>query len=477
MLESFDYARLNPEAKKYLADVRRAGGHGAPGVYQGRSDNRPIWAALAGAAVLPLFLWIGYTSSKAPWATALLQTAGVLLGGWLLWFAVRRWLANADSFSGYFFYFDSRQAFLGEGERLRVARIPPAAKVAPQGPQAVLVSTEMDDFTVPVPNRLFAEQVADFYHALKWVRDRDDGPFAELADDEAGAVAKYMAEEDDAPANVAEADLRIDSMTDTVRATGRSKAGAFSLLAWLGISAAAYALFFSTNGMIQDNMAFANARDNIGKDSQEKFTGAQGLRDYLLNERNTRNREEAKQLLSKLYDAPIAQVKGNPNADPQLRDGMAALFDSLRGPETPAVSIAVIDTASPTPTNVSKGLRSRFADGIATAVGKDLIVFGEAPADKPALVTIRYGRNADGGLDWTAQIRLKPDDSAVYQASGTTQPIFGGGFQPAPFNLGPPPELPASETDAFGEAVYNAVLMKLVGQAPAKPAVFTNDDW
>ena len=118
MLESFDYAKLNPEAKRYLGDVRRRAGRGAPGVFFAVSDNRPIWAFFAGIAVLPLCLWIGYTSSKAPWATAMLQTAGVLLGGWLVWFAVRRWTASIDGSAGYFTYFDPAHAFVGEGETL-----------------------------------------------------------------------------------------------------------------------------------------------------------------------------------------------------------------------------------------------------------------------------------------------------------------------------------------------------------------------
>ena len=475
MGQSFDYSALNSEAKKYLGDVRRAAGRGAPGIYMGQSDNRPIWAALLGIVVLPLFLWIGYTSSKAPWATAMLQTAGVLLGGWLIWFAVRRWFANTDSYAGYFQYFDSEHAFRGEGETIRVDQIPPDAEVVPHGTNAVLVRSEMDEYTVPVPNRVLAEQVADYYHALAWVRDRKDGPFVDLENDEAGAVAKYIAEEDEAPANVNEADLRIDTMTDRVTQKGRAKTGLLGLLLWLVIGGASYALFSSTNGGFQDDMAFNAAKGNIGKESQEKFTGAQGLRDYLLNPRNTRHRDEAAELLAKLYDPPIAQVKANPNADSEMRKGIVELLESLKGPDTPAVSISVVDRDAPMITNLQKGLRSRFADGIATAIGKDLIVFGEKPADKPALITILYTRNPSGSIDWTLQIRLKPDDSMVYQALGTTAAVTQPTFQLQP-QFGQP-ELPASETDSTTEMIYSDVMFKLIGQAPAKPPVFTNDDW
>ena len=475
MFESFDYAKLNPDAKRYLGDVRRRGGRGAPGVYLALSDNRPIWAALLGIVVLPLFLWIGYTSSKAPWATAMLQTAGVLLGGWLLWYAARGWMASTDGYAGYFHYFDPQHAFIGEGETIRVAPIHPSAKVTPHGAKSVLVESELDDRTIPVPNRIFAEAVSDYYHALEWVRSREEGPWADLEDDEAGAVARYLAEEDEAPQNLAEADLGVDSFTDSVRATGRSSSGLFRLLVWLGIGAGSFALFSTTDGIVQDNMAFADAKANIGKDSGEKITGAHGLREYLLNERNTRNRAEAQELLSKLYDAPIAQVKSNPGADPVLREGMVALLESLRGPATPAVSIAAIDTDAPAETNLSKGLRSRFADGIATVVGKDLIAFGVAPPDKPALLTIRYSRTQVGNVSWTVEIRLKPDGDPPYQAKGSAT-VFGG-FAMTPMPFGQTVELPTSETDAVGEAVYADVMMKLIGQAPMKPTAVTSEDW
>ena len=475
MLESFDYAQLNPEAKQYLADVRRINGRGAPGIFQAVSDKRPYWALGVGICVLPLFLWIGYTSTKAPWATALLQTAGILLGGWLIWFGVRRWFVNTENFGGYFYYFDADHAFIGDGERLSLARIPPDAEVVPKGPLAVRVSTEMDEFQVRVPNRPFADQVADYYHALAWVRDREDGPFSDLDIDEAGAVAKYMAEENQAPPNVTEADLRIDSTTDLIRPKGNPKSGVMNLLIWFGIAAAAYAVFMSTNGIFQDNMAFANARDNVGKNSQDKVTGGQGLRDYLLNERNTRNREEAKQLLAKLYDPPIAAVKGNPDSDPQLRDGMIALLESLRSPETPAVSISVTDTNS-AGSSYERGLRSRFADGLATAIGKDLIVFGEAPTDKPALLKVAYETDGGGKLTWTVEIRVKPDDTTVYKSSGVVAGFINNPFQAPQFNVGTV-ELETSETDSRAEAVYSAVMMKMMGTAPAKPAVVTNDDW
>ena len=475
VFESFDYAQLNPDAKKYLADVRRSGGRGLPGVYMAVGDNRPLWAVLVGLCILPVFLWIGYTSSKDPWATAMLQTAGVLLGGWLVAYGIRRWMAGINSYAGYFAYFDSDHAFLGEGETIRIARIVPEAKVAPHGAKSVLISTELDEQLIEVPNRLFAERVADFYHALAWVRTREDGLCPLLKVDEAGAVARHLADEDEMPQNVAEADLRIGTMTDDVRSVGRSKTGILGLLAWVGIGAAAYAFFFSTNGFIQDDLAFAAAKDNIGKDTEEKYTGAQGLRDYLLNDRNTRHREEATQLLAGLYDAPIAQVKSNPSADPELRDGMAALLHSLRGPETPAVSIAVIDTNSPFQTNLSKGLRTRFADGIAMALGKDLIAFGEAPADKPALFKVRYSRANATTVDWIVDIRLKPDDAAVYQSKGSASFVGAAGTQATPF--GPTVELATSETDALTEAVYSAVMLRLLGQVPAKPAAVTNEDW
>ena len=59
----------------------------------------------------------------------MLQTAAILMGGWLILYAFRRWLANTDNFAGWFFYFDpGRHVYIGEGETIRIAALPEIPK-------------------------------------------------------------------------------------------------------------------------------------------------------------------------------------------------------------------------------------------------------------------------------------------------------------------------------------------------------------
>ncbi|MFY7954308.1 MAG: hypothetical protein ACOVT5_17535, partial [Armatimonadaceae bacterium] len=118
MLRTVAYSQLDSASKSYLRAVRQAGGRGMPGVFQATPDSRALLAFVLGLVILPLFLWLGYGTNKAAWAMALLQTAGVMLGGWLMLYAVRRWVAGTDNYAGKFVYFDPEHVFVGQGEEL-----------------------------------------------------------------------------------------------------------------------------------------------------------------------------------------------------------------------------------------------------------------------------------------------------------------------------------------------------------------------
>src|SRR5687768_9593551 len=175
MLRTIAYSQLDPDTRAYLRAVRQSAGRGAPGVYAGSSDSRAVWALLAGLVVLPVGLWLGYSTNKAPWAMALLQTASVMLGGWLILYAFRRWFAGTDRYAGRFVYFDSEHVFVGQGEELKYARLGGDVAVEPAGDKAVKIDTESGEFVVPVPSRTVALYVADYYDALSHLRKDETG--------------------------------------------------------------------------------------------------------------------------------------------------------------------------------------------------------------------------------------------------------------------------------------------------------------
>ena len=491
MLLTYDYSQLDPATKAYLRDVRAMKGHGAPGMFFGVGSSRPIWAMLFGVFVLGFFLWIASTSTKAPWAVAALQTSAILMGGWLILYAFRRWLANTENFAGWFFYFDPVHAYIGEGESIRIAALPADTEITPNGATAVQFMTQHDGFSVALPTRSAATSVADYYASVDWVTGRQEGPWVGIPLVEVGGVAKYLTEEDAEPPSMQDCGLRLDSLPEEVTSVRKPKSGIFGYLAVIGIGAVLFGLFSAVNPDLQDDRNFENAKEKAAHPEDADHKGAQGFRDYLLNPRNTKHRVDATSLLAALYDEPIGKVKLSAT-DPTLRDGMVALLESLRGPDSPAVSIEVTDKTNPSnpPGPMAAGLRSMISDGISKACGgKEMIGFVEKPRDVPgatALIDIKYTPVAGqfgqpGSVDWWVELRLKPEDEKPFATQKGRAPVIRSLIPIQIPNFGgtattEDPLLPSAVSNDITDAVYRDVMMKIVGTVPEKAKVVWEGD-
>jgi len=490
MLETYDYSQLDPETKAYLRDVRAMKGYGTPGMFFGIGYSRPLWAFLFGIFILGFFLWIASTSNKAPWAVAMLQTAAILLGGWLILYAFRRWLANTDNFAGWFFYFDPAHAYIGEGESIRIAALTPNTEITATAATVVQFMTEHDGFTVTLPTRTAAGLVADYYAAVDWVMGRQEGPWAGIPLVEVGGVAKYLVEQDAEPPSIQDAGLKLDSIPENVSTARKPKSGMLGYLAVIGIGVVLFGLFSAVNPRLQDDRNFAAAKEKADNPIDADHTGAQGYRDYLLNPRNTKHREDAVAALAALYEKPINKVKISAT-DPRLRDGMVALLESLRGPDSPAVSIELTDKSNIVQPNgpMATGLRSMISDGIAKACGKDMIVFVEKPRDVPnmfALMDVKYAPVAGGqfgssSVDWWVELRLKPEDEKPFATQKGRATVVRTGLPGGFPNIGgttttEDPSLPSAVSNEVTDAVYKDIMMKMVGIAPEKSKIVWEGD-
>lgn len=453
MLRTIDYADLDDDTKAYLREVRNSRGDGSPGVFRSGSAGQPMLALILGLVILPLFVWAGYSSNKNPWANAMLQTAGVMLGGWLIAYAVRRWTAHPDKYVGKFFYFDPAHVFLGQGEQLRYARLGDEVSAEPVGTSDVRFETDDARFQVSLPDHLTAVTVANYYDALDHLRQDESGRWDDLSAAESGAVARYMVRNDSLPPNLAETDLAIEQVPEEVRPQRRGGLGFFRYLLILAVGAGVFSAFGSTNGPVQDKANFAAAAD---------ATSPAKLRDYLWNPHNTAHADEVTKKLAELYDKPIADVRTK-GTDAELKEGFVKLLDSLRGPDIPAVSLAVADKDGTGLSSWAKDLRTRLADGIGNAVGKEFIVFVEKPADKPALVQVTYSAANPSKLTWTIDFRLKPDDAAPYLSVTRSNTLTVAN--------------PNGVTLIPTEAVYQDLMTRMVGAAPAAPPPLPLDDW
>jgi hypothetical protein len=451
MLRTIDYTQLDDETKAYLGEVRASNGQGAPGVFMKTSSGYSVLAFLAGLVILPLFVWAGYSSNKPAWANAMIQTAGVLLGGWLMLYAIRRWLASPNKYVGKFFYFDPDHVYIGEGEQLKYAPFDDETTVVPVGPSSVRVETSDSRFDVPVSNRGFAVYVANYYDALRHLRT-EEPDWSNLSSAESGAVAKYMVQNDRLPNDLSDVELSIDKLPDEVHPKRGGGFGFLRYLLILVIGAGAFVAFTLTNKPIRDEANFADVKDG----------GPAKLRDYLLNPYNEKYRDEVTKLLAQKYDAPIQMVRDKAT-DAELKEGFIKLLDTLRGPEAPAVSLSVKDQDDHALSSWADSLRTRFADGIGNAIGIEHIVFVRKPDDKPALLDITYASTNPNRITWTVELRLKADDPQPYLKVSRTTSLTANN----------PSGLPLQPT----EAVYQDVMMKMVGTAPAAPPPLPLEDW
>lgn len=448
------FEELDPATREYLLGVRRANGRGAPGVYVALSDSKPVWAIIIGMVIIGVTLAFAFKSNKDAWAVAMLQTAGVLLGGWLVMFTIRRWMSTGGvKYPGRFLYFDPLNVYEVSGEAVRVTPLATVQGVEAAGsktaPRVIFDFQGERRLSVPVPTIRDASRIEDYYSALEVLEKQRDGPWASVGPAEHGAAAVYAADEEELPRDMGDVDLDFEEVP--AEPTRASRAG-FGFLGLLMIPVAGlvlFAAFASMNGTIREKVAFDAAKEG----------GAPGLRGFLLDERNKHYRTEATQLLSLQYEAPIARLSQIGNVKvPGLRRGMIQLVESLRTSESPAVSIRVVEVGAEegSATRIQR-LKQDVADSLARSVGPELIAFADAPADKPAHLEIKYERMSSDfqQILLKATVTIRTDLSDKIAAEGTVGPI-------GPFDK--------AATGGDVNPLRNEILLELAGAfVPAPP--------
>lgn len=393
------FEELDDETRGYLQRVRSRGGRGSPGVYVPLGDPKPVWAILVGPLVGVGLFALALQSSKDAWAVAMLQTAGLLVGGWCVLYAVRRWLtAGGKSNGGTFTYFDPLHAYEVKGETVAVTRLRNLKAVEADGTK-VWFDLNGFDAAVPVGSAAKARVVEDYYAAMQVVEQQADGPWRTASVAEVGAAARMTAEDHEMPERVEHLDLDIGQVPEDPGRGNRAGLGLPGLFLIPVAAAGLFLLLTLVNRPLGDDLAF----------EQAKKDGAPGLRGYLLDDRNSRNRDEAKRLLAQLYDAPIAKLNGPPAAtNKDLRKGMVQLLNMLKASETPAVAIDVKDDGDDKAATVRPNdLRREVADGLARAIGPTLIAFAAPAEGQPAHITIRYLLTSTKAGNTTANVEVE----------------------------------------------------------------------
>ncbi len=414
------FVELDTETRDYLRTVSKRVGNKTPGVFVKVENYWPIIAFILGPIIGFVGVMIALFSSKNASAVAMLVTASVLLGGWLFVYALRRWLAASSKFAGFYTYFDPTHVYQVNGEEITVTDISEFDEVSlkhntsnGQYSSSKLTFNFGNDgrLGVPMKNLRRAEYVKSYYDAIEWLETHDDKQWRNLPLHELGIVAKSVVASGDVPE-----ELKIDSVVDSLpvepQKTNRASGG---MVPYIAILIAGVAIFFASMAMlspIQDTLAFNDA----------KTRGAPGLRAYLLDDRNTRHRDEAKALMTTLYEPPIFRVKTNVK-DEAVKARLVEILTGLREAGSPVLSLNVIEKSPPDLDMMAQSrtstLRTDLADTLGTYIGTELVAFAVPPQDKNAHIELVYvivpqeDNIGSYKVTWQLRLRTTPEGEAV----------------------------------------------------------------
>jgi hypothetical protein len=381
MATTFNFEELDGATHDYLVAVRESEGLGSPGVFVTTSDSLPGCGCVMGPIIIGLTLaltcttWAGIIYDD-PIGVALLQTAGLLLGGWLLMAKFRGGRGN-DRVAGTWVYADP--LYLYEAYREQVTVTPIADVVEAHfthnynngSYQNSVVAISMGGHlvtTVTFANEARAEQLVVYLNYLAWARGPDGGQRATLAPATLGGLAKYVAKNDHEPLdaesniNLNLIELDITEVPEEPTREGRATPAVMPYIFMILFAAATFfVMAFVVNPDLRDDAIFEAVM-------KEPSVEPRFLRAYLVDTRNRKHRDEVTKRLSRFYDSPIQHVTRN-GGDKSLREGMAAVLESVRTADQPVVSIRVTEKGTPVNKEGSKStregnLRTKFVNGI-----------------------------------------------------------------------------------------------------------------
>jgi hypothetical protein len=360
MSQTINFPDLDDATREYLLQVREHEGRGSPGVFA------PVSSSLAGCGCIlgPIITIsvVAYTLFsdvllKDPTKVAMLQTAAIMLGGWLVIAAFRIWSGkNSPKRAGNWVYGDPQFLYEANGEEVKITPVDDVLEAqfthnynngAYQNSVVKLRTPSNAIVSAQVNHEQRAEQMVVFYNYLAWARGPEGGDRAELEPAVLGGLAKYVAKNDNEPLDAA-GNINLNMIEldiGEIPAEPRREGGAgMNPLPYVLLLVAGVATFFVMRSVINIPMR----DDRIFKLVTTTTTPLEPhmLRKYLNDTRNKKHRDDITKRLSALYD-PLVQHVSTKAQDPSLRAGMLEVIEEVRKPAPPYVSIRVTEAVSP----------------------------------------------------------------------------------------------------------------------------------
>jgi hypothetical protein len=450
MAQRFEAEELDNESLEYLRTAYRTEGEGMPGVYlDAREAKLPAaWLPVTGLVVglvligLTLLVTMVWLALDDPINVAMLQTAGLLLGGWMVLAWVRTLLERRRAdYIGHFKYADSQYLWHGAGRGVWVTPLGQLEEATVSDNYAnegqytgSTVNIRLGDGLIGLETRTGSKavEVAAFLNALpdrrnlpalergyraRAVADRAVRNYGSEVLDQLRAVLSEQEVMDALPADEGEGDAYTGERAVTAIPEPHKTRTALGWWRYGVVLIVGVLLFFGSwkvSAVLRDDAFFDYVKSKRPPE----------LRAYLIDGRNTRHREEAQKLLDRFHEQAAERIaKGPGNAE--LKKGLADIVGALKKDTHPVITLAF--KAAPDSAKGDfpaeqvkprqKAAARALAQHLANVVGPDMAAFGEAPEGK-AMMEIAYKLTAPAAgaalyrMEWTVTLRAEPGEGA-----------------------------------------------------------------
>jgi hypothetical protein len=453
MATTFVLEELDAATREYLIEVRDREGRGAPGIFAPTKNPWPAVGCIVGPIIIGLTLILTLAPGvriifDEPTRVAMLQTAGLLLGGWMLIAAFRVWARKGSKkVAGNWVYADPLFLYEAKGEQVNITDVTEVIESqythnynngAYQNSVVRLLLPGNHIASVTLNHEQRAENMVVYYNYLAWARGPEGGERSNLPPATLGGLAKYVARNDNEPldaennVNLSMIELDIDEVPEEPHREGRALPNIIPYVVLVLAGVACFFVMQEVNIPIRDDAIFQDVTE------PREYIQPRGLRDYLFDPRNTRHREQVYQHLETFYIRTVIPNVRTGNGDPELREGMARVLEELKRADAAIVSIRVTEKQSPAgkesgaaerAKNLQSGVTDRILEVFAQweppikprtdetfketqpPIGRQLIDFVQAPDEAKPHFDISYefvpAENNQYKLNWTITIRDK----------------------------------------------------------------------
>jgi hypothetical protein len=416
MTQTYHIHELDDGTRRYLLAVAQRQGRGMPGVYVPVVDALPVVGMILGVILVVGVLALTLPPLDDPLNVAMLQTAGLLLGGWMILAAIRVWVARSQKRNfGYFIWADALRLWETKGYTVAVTELDTLADAGSVDNyqnntyrnSRVNLVLEHGGYSFTVSQRKYAQQLVGFFQALVGLRESESKPADNL-----GVLKRgYHARDAAGVRGGQDSAFREEfpALPEPQRA-GRAPSGLFACLVIVLLGGVSLYEMHAINVPLRDDAIF----DLV------QHQRPPALRAYLVDHRNTRHRGEVERSVARFYEAPLSAVKTNAQ-DAELRDGFVALLTSLQKAVEPLVTIRVKEQRGEFEhaDTREQELRKFLINSMKQSIGNDLVEFIEPLSDIAPLIDISYKfvpdkeRHQAHRIEYTIQLRARPEEKGI----------------------------------------------------------------